>query len=91
MAATFDWDDVGAWDRCPHAAADEAGNVLVGDARSWIRAGVSCGRNGRVAFGMEDVVVVRANGTTLVAPRARAPDLKRLLEQLPAELVQEGP
>ena len=94
MAATFDWDDVGAWDAVARTRpTDEAGNVLVGDARAVDSGGcIVWSEDGRtVVFGMEDVVVVRANGTTLVAPRARAPDLKRLLEQLPAELVQEGP
>lgn len=94
MPATFAWDDVGAWDAVARTRTpDEAGNVLVGgsyavDSRDcivWSEDGCA------VVFGMADVVVVRANGVTLVAPRASAPDLKRLLAQLPSELLQEQP
>jgi len=91
MPATFDWDDVGAWDAVGRTrAADGAGNVLVGDAQAVDATGcIIWSEEGRtVVFGLHDVVVVRANGTTLVVPRDRAPDLKRLLEQLPQEFVQ---
>jgi mannose-1-phosphate guanylyltransferase len=89
MPATFAWDDVGAWDAVARTrTADESGNVLVGDARAVESSGcIVWSEDGRsVVFGMDDVVVVHANGTTLVAPRARTPELKRLLEQLPPEL-----
>lgn len=94
LPATFDWDDVGAWDAVARTrAADAAGNVLVGDARAVDSTGcIVWSEDGRtVVYGMEEVVVVRANGTTLVVPRARAPELKKLLERLPPELLQEVP
>jgi mannose-1-phosphate guanylyltransferase len=94
LPANFDWDDVGAWDAVARTrAADAAGNVLVGDSRAVESADcIVWSEDGRtVVFGMHDVVVVRANGTTLVAPRTRTPDLKRLLEQLPPELLRERP
>jgi hypothetical protein len=39
-----------------------------------------------VAFGVEDLIVVRSAGVTFVAHRDRAPELKRMLEQLPESL-----
>jgi mannose-1-phosphate guanylyltransferase len=91
MPATFAWDDVGAWDAVGRTRrADDTGNVLVGDARAVDSAEcIVWSEEGRtVVFGLRDVVVVRANGTTLVLPRERAPELKRLLEQLPDEYVR---
>jgi hypothetical protein len=38
-----------------------------------------------VLWGVEDLVTVQANGVTLVFPRDRAPDLKKLLAELPDE------
>jgi mannose-1-phosphate guanylyltransferase len=93
IPATFDWDDAGAWDAISRTrASDEKGNVAVGDAHvvessdciAWADEGSV------VLFGAHDLVVVRANGITLVAPRGRAPDLKRLLDRLPARLREPG-
>jgi mannose-1-phosphate guanylyltransferase len=89
MPATFLWDDVGAWDAVGRTrAADQDGNVTVGDVHlvdasnciAWSDQGPV------VLYGTEDLVVVRANDITFVAPRDRTPDLKRLLEQLPQKL-----
>jgi mannose-1-phosphate guanylyltransferase len=92
LSATFEWDDVGAWDAVARTRpTDSAGNVLVGDSRAVDSTGcIVWSEEGRtVVFGMNDVVVVRAHGTTLVAPRSLTPELKRLLEQLPPELLQD--
>lgn len=89
MPATFMWDDVGAWDAVGRTRQpDEHGNVAIGDVHlidanqciAWSDQGPV------VLFGTDDLVVVRANDITFVAPRDRTPDLKRLLEQLPPEL-----
>lgn len=91
VSATFDWDDVGAWDAVARTrAADAAGNVLAGEAYVAEGSGnIVWSEDGAVAlFGVNDLVVVHANGITLVAPRERAPDLKRLLERLPERLVR---
>lgn len=89
VRATFDWDDVGAWDAVArNRERDDAGNVAVGDA--WLVDSEGCiawAEDGSVVvFGGRDLVVVRAHGVTLVAPRDRTPDLKSLLERLPARL-----
>jgi mannose-1-phosphate guanylyltransferase len=87
--AAFAWDDVGAWDAVGrNRTADASGNVAVGDAHmvdssnciAWAEDGAI------VVFGGEDLVVVRANGVTFVAPRARTADLKELLRVLPESL-----
>ncbi len=89
MPATFVWDDVGAWDAVGRTREqDSHGNVAVGeisllDAQNCI----AWSDDGAVVlYGTEDLVVVRANDITFVAPRDRTPDLKRLIEQLPADL-----
>lgn len=93
VASTFRWDDVGAWDAVARTQPlDVAGNVAVGDAHLvdstgcivWADDGVV------VTFGAQDLVVVRSNSITFVAPRERAPELKRLLDRLPAKLRQPG-
>ncbi len=87
--ATFEWDDIGTWDSVGRMrAADDAGNVAVGDVHAvdaarciaWTDTGSV------VLFGTEDLLVVRAGDVTFVTPRDRAPDLKALLDQLPPRL-----
>jgi mannose-1-phosphate guanylyltransferase len=87
--ASFGWDDVGAWDALPRTRqADEAGNVAVGDAH-FVEAArnIAWAEEGSIVlFGVDDLVAVHAGGVTLVAPRGRAQDIKRLLERLPERL-----
>ncbi len=89
VRATFGWDDVGAWDSVFRTrVADAAGNVAIGEAYAVdSRESVLYADDGPVvAFGVEGLVVVRTAGVTFVADRARTPDLKTLLEQLPEAL-----
>jgi mannose-1-phosphate guanylyltransferase len=89
VRATFQWDDVGAWDSVLRTRpVDAAGNVLLGDAHAVdTRDSVLYADDGPVvAFGVEGLVVVRTAGVTFVAHRDRAPDLKAMLEQLPEGL-----
>lgn len=89
VRATFQWDDVGAWDSVLRTrTADAAGNVLLGEAYAVdTRGSVLYADDGPVvAFGVDDLVVVRTAGVTFVADRARSPDLKQLLERLPEHL-----
>lgn len=90
LRADFRWDDVGAWDAVGrHHERDDAGNVAIGDAHlvdahncvAWADDGSI------VVFGASDLVVVRSGGVTFVAPRARTPALKTLLERLPPRLL----
>jgi len=91
--ATFDWDDVGTWDAVARTRERDArGNVAVGDVHmidsddciAWSETGSV------VTFGAKNLIVVRSNGITFVAPRDRAPQLKSLLDRLPASLREPG-
>lgn len=86
LAADFHWDDVGAWDAVYRThPLDEAGNVTIGDVHALDARGCAlyAGDGPVVAFGVEDLVVVRASGVTFVAHRDRVPELKDLLATLP--------
>jgi mannose-1-phosphate guanylyltransferase len=88
VQASFDWDDVGGWEalgRTRPAATD--GNVMEGRARVIDgRNNVAFADSGRVVlWGVDDLVVVRTDETTLVLPRNRASDIKALLTELGEE------
>ncbi len=85
----FPWDDVGTWAALPRVRGqDAAGNVLAGSAVVreshgcvvWSESGAT------VVDGVSDLVVVTANGVTLVTTRERAAHLKELLQDLPQEI-----
>jgi mannose-1-phosphate guanylyltransferase len=89
VRATFDWDDVGAWDavaRTRGTASTE--NCVVGEGWAVQSAGTTIyAEDGPVvAFGVKDLVIVRTHGITFVAHRDRSPDLKALLAELPESL-----
>ncbi|HEX8271441.1 MAG TPA: sugar phosphate nucleotidyltransferase [Longimicrobiaceae bacterium] len=89
VRATFEWDDVGAWDAVYRTRpADAQGNVVLGEAYAVESRGTALYADDGpiVAFGVEDLIVVRTAGVTFVAHRDRAPELKRMLEQLPEGL-----
>lgn len=90
IRAAFEWDDVGSWESLARTRpADAAENVLVGSA--FVRDGknniVVSDDGTTVLFGVDDLVVVRSAGVTLVTHRSRAPHLKDLLATLPSELL----
>lgn len=94
IPARFEWDDVGAWDavgRTRHSDADgnvSVGNVSLVDAHDCI----AWSENGSVVlFGVENLVVVRAGGVTLVAARERTAELKGMLKNLPRSLRELKP
>lgn len=89
MPADFHWDDVGAWDAVYRTHPnDDAGNVVIGEVHALDARGCAlyAGDGPVVAFGVEDLVVVRASGITFVAHRDRVSELKELLATLPEEL-----
>lgn len=86
VTADFQWDDVGAWDALYRThPLDEQGNVAIGEAYSLDAQGCAlyAGDGPLVAFGVEDLVIVRASGVTFVAHRDRVPELKDMLATLP--------
>lgn len=88
VPAGFVWDDVGSWDALTRLGAPtEQGNVTVGDvvdvecANSIV---VNNGADGHVVgtIGVEDLVVVVTPDATLVCPRNKAQDVKKVVAAL---------
>ena len=79
----FKWDDVGSWQALPnHFPSDAEGNVCLGktallDAHDSIV--VSSDGHVTAVVGLSDVVVVHTPEATLVCPRSRAQDVKKLV------------
>ncbi len=89
VPGAFSWDDVGTWSALSRVRDTDAdGNVIVGDAVAQEARGcVLWAEDGPiVASGVDDVVVVRAHGVTLVTTRERAEHLKQILDLLPERL-----
>lgn len=89
VPGAYPWDDVGTWSALARVRArDEQGNVASGDV--VLHASDRCvawADDGTIVLdGVSDLVVVRANGVTLVTTRERAAQLKLLLESLPERL-----
>jgi len=87
VEADFTWSDVGGWEaiwELMDKDSDEnatRGQVLLHEARGNL---VFCGEGGEavVLVGVDDLVVVRAGARTLVAPRSRASEIKRLMDKI---------
>ncbi|MBD3368064.1 MAG: NTP transferase domain-containing protein [Candidatus Eisenbacteria bacterium] len=85
VPASFGWDDVGAWSAMPRIwEADEAGNVVRGDA--VVHDASNCvvdAEDGIVGVvGVSDLVVVRTGDATLVCPKDRARDVREIVRAL---------
>lgn len=82
----FAWDDVGTWQALTRVRPkDPRGNVVVGEA--VLHESADCvvwsDRDPIVLFGVQELVVVQANGRILVMPADRAASMKHLLDALP--------
>ena len=89
VAATFEWDDIGSWEALMRSQEpDDEGNVVIGSGHLVESSGnmVYSPEGTVVAYGVDDLVIVRSGDTTLVTRRDLAPSLKDLLDELPAEL-----
>ena len=85
---TFEWDDVGSWPAiASYFDPDESGNIRIGDCAALDSTGNIVVSNGRLTalIGVKDLIVVQADGVTLVCPKDRAQDIKKLVEQLRRE------
>ncbi|HRE84030.1 MAG TPA: sugar phosphate nucleotidyltransferase [Opitutaceae bacterium] len=86
LPSSFDWDDVGAWPAVArHHPADKKGNVSKG--RVVVEQGsnnilFSEGDHLVAAIGLENFIVVHTADATLIAPKAKAQEIKALLKQL---------
>lgn len=86
VTGTFPWDDIGSWDALLRIRKRDArGNVTVGNVTLGddVRRSVVWSENEQIAVvGVEDMIVVRANGRTLVMPTGRAERLRALVQSL---------
>ena len=86
----FDWDDVGEWPAVArHYAADDAGNVVRGNAEMADASGniVYCRDDDHLIalLGVEDLIVVKTADATLVCHKDKAQDLKALVKTIGAK------
>ena len=94
VTGAFAWDDVGTWQALARVRPkDPSGNVLVG--QGYLQDTHDCivwsDRDPIVLCGVQDLVVVQANGRILVMPTERAAAMKQLLDALPPEIRDVGP
>lgn len=89
VVATFQWDDVGAWDAMDRIRQkDDAGNVTVGDpilvdTRDCIVYNEPGAENIAVSVvGVNDLVVVVAQDAVLVIPKDRVQEVRLVVQQL---------
>jgi len=81
----FTWDDVGSWPALQnHFPADEEGNTLIGAGEMLDAHGnIVYSRNRLTAcIGVKDLIIVQADGVTLVCPKDRSQDIKQLVKAL---------
>jgi len=81
----FTWDDVGSWPALEHHfPQDEQGNTLIGNAEALCSEdNIVFSRDRLTAcVGVRDLVVVQAEGVTLVCAKDRAQDIKQLVKTL---------
>ena len=94
VPGTFAWDDIGSWEALARVRPlDPNGNVLVGDVTA-VGAKHSIAWSERIPIvlaGVENVVVVEANGRILVMDRRQAGNLKQVLDQLPPAVREIAP
>jgi mannose-1-phosphate guanylyltransferase len=82
---TFCWDDVGAWPALEnHFEQDAFGNTKIGQVEVLDAEGNIVLSKDRLTavIGVKDLVVVQAEGVTLVCPKDRAQDIKKMIVAL---------
>jgi mannose-1-phosphate guanylyltransferase len=86
LPGAFGWSDVGSWSALADVRpADGGGNVAQGRVLAVAGAGnniVSCDEGLVALVGVHDLIVVRAGNAVLVAPRARAQEVRAAVAEL---------
>ncbi|MFD1513321.1 mannose-1-phosphate guanylyltransferase [Halomarina rubra] len=91
VPATFGWDDLGAWDALVRVfadAADDDGNVVLGDALTMDTENcvVAAGEGQHVsAVGVSDLTVAAYDGNVLVVPTREAQRVREVVSRLREE------
>lgn len=92
IPVTFRWSDVGSWGSLDEVAAkDRAGNVITGrvvDVDSS-RSVIYADRRVVATIGLQDMVVVDTPDATLVCPKSRAQDVKKIVDVLKQQQAPE--
>lgn len=92
VPVAFRWSDVGSWGSLDEVASkDTSGNVLVGrviDLEST-RSVVYADRRVVATIGLNDMVVVDTPDATLVCPKSRAQDVKKIVDVLKQQKAPE--
>ncbi len=81
----FAWDDVGSWPEVAgHLGADADGNTIVGAAELLDATNNIVFSQGRLTamIGVDDLVVVHTDHATLICPKDRAQDVKKIVTSL---------
>jgi mannose-1-phosphate guanylyltransferase len=82
---TFAWDDVGSWPALEsHFPQDENGNTKIGQVETLNAAGNIVYSKDRLTavIGVKDLIVVQAEGVTLVCPKGCAQEIKQMVVEL---------
>jgi len=82
---TFAWDDVGSWPALEsHFDQDESGNTKIGQVETLNADGNIVYSKDRLTavIGVKDLIVVQADGVTLVCPKDRAQNIKQMVVDL---------
>lgn len=87
---TFAWDDVGSWPAVgDHLDADEAGNAVRGELEVLdatdnivLADGEAAGQRLTALIGVTDLIVVHTDTATLVVPKDRAEDVKKIVSRM---------
>ncbi|WFB35900.1 sugar phosphate nucleotidyltransferase [Kiritimatiellota bacterium B12222] len=81
----FAWDDVGSWPALEnHFPQDDHGNTLMGNAEMLASDGNIVYSRGRLTacVGVSDLIVVQAEGVTLVCAKDQAQSIKQMVKRL---------
>ncbi|MFO0706552.1 MAG: mannose-1-phosphate guanylyltransferase/mannose-6-phosphate isomerase, partial [Nitrospira sp.] len=92
VPVSFGWSDVGSWGSLDEVVSkDKSGNVLAGRVVDFEsrRSIVYADRRVVATIGLEDMVVVDTPDATLVCPKSRAQDVKKVVEILKQQRAPE--
>jgi len=89
IRSTFDWDDVGSWPAIErHFPGDEEDNILQGTVftlESTRNLVYTEGDHLVGLIGVDDLIVIHTKDATLVCPKDRAEDVKKLVKKIEAQ------
>ncbi len=86
LEAQFDWDDVGEWTSLfRHHTSDQQGNIIQGSAvLEDCKNNLIVNTDGHLTamIGVQDLVVIHTADATLICPKDRTQELKKLISQI---------